>query len=294
MGNPLVLASGILGTTKGSIRLCAQAGAGAVTTKSLSTKPRKGHSNPMLVQVEHGFLNAVGYSNMGIKEALVEFKRLDDVGVPVIASVVGKDAREFALLAGETSKLGFSALEIPLSCPHTPGLGLLAGHGTPKATAEIVKAVKKKTRKPVIVKLSPNTMNLGETAAAAVKAGADAINMGNTLGPGMKINIEAMRPVLDYNVGGYSGPAVKPVTVRCVYDVYEATKGKTPIIGTGGVTYGRDAVELMMAGASAVGVGTAVYYRELQAFRKISSEISSWMRKNRVRRIGDVVGVAHG
>ncbi|MCX6695916.1 MAG: dihydroorotate dehydrogenase [Candidatus Altiarchaeota archaeon] len=293
LDNPLILASGILGTTKGALASCAKAGAGAVTIKSITLEPRKGHKSPTLVEVEDGFLNAVGYSNMGLAEALCEFKNIKDVGVPVFASVVGKDAAEFAKLAAEMSRIKFAAIELPLSCPHTPGLGLLAGHGTPEATYGITKAVKKKTKLPVIVKLSPNVMNLGEVAKAAVKAGADAINMGNSVGPGMKINIEAKKSVLDYKAGGLTGPAIKPITVRCVYDVYEATKGKTPIIGTGGVTYGRDAIELMMAGATAVGVGTAVYYRGIKAFKYINNEIQVFTRKTGVSGLGELIGVAH-
>jgi len=293
MENPIVLASGVLGTTKGALVSCAKGGAGAVTIKTLTLEPRKGHKSPMLVEVEDGFLNAVGYSNMGVKAALCEFERLDDVGAPVLASVVGRDAAEFAQLASDVSRLDFAAIEIPLSCPHTPGLGLLAGHGTPEATYEITKAVKAKARLPVIVKLSPNVMNLGEIAKAAVSAGADAINMGNTVGPGMKINLEAKKPVLDFKVGGLSGPAIKPITVRCVYDVYQATEGKIPLIGTGGVTYGKDAIELIMAGATAVGVGTAVYYRGTGCFRKISKEMADWMRKNRIKKLSELVGVAH-
>ena len=291
--NPLILASGILGTTKGSLIRCAKSGAGAVTVKSLTLEPRKGHKNPMFIQTEQCFLNAVGYSNMGVKEALEEFSNLEEINVPVIASIVGKNAGEFSKLAAIISKLDFSAIELPLSCPHTPGLGLLAGHGTPEATYEIVKSVKKKTRKPVIAKLSPSVMNLGEIAKNAVKAGADAINMGNSLGPGMQINLEARRPVLDFKCGGLSGPAIKPIAVRCVYDVYEATRGKIPIIGTGGVTYGIDAVEMLMAGASAVGVGTAVYYRGIDVFKKIASEMNDWMKKNKVKSIKEIVGLSH-
>jgi len=294
LGNPLVLASGVLGTTKGSLLLCARHGAGAVTIKSLTQNPRPGHCNPKLVEVEHGFLNAVGYSNMGIKEALEEFKNLSEIGVPVFGSVVAPDAKTFGRLARQVSRLDFSALEIPLSCPHTPGLGLLAGQGTPEATREIISAVKRNTNLPVIAKLSPNVMNLGDVALSAVKAGADAINMGNTLGPGMKINIEARKPVLDFKAGGYSGPAVKPITIRCVYDVYAATKGKIPIIATGGITYGNDVIEAVMAGATLAGVGTAVYYRGMDAFRLIARETVEWMKKNKIARLSDIMGVAHG
>jgi len=182
-----------------------------------------------------------------------------------------------------------------LSCPHTPGLGLLAGHGTPEATFEMTKAVKRAARKlPVIVKLSPSVNNIGDVAKSAVKAGADALNMGNSLGPGMAIDTSSGKPVLAYRVGGMSGPAIKPVALRCVFDVWEATRGKTPIIGTGGVVNGLDAVEMFMAGASAVGIGCGVYYRGVDVFKMVSDEIVDYMNRRGVRKVGELVGVAHG
>ena len=181
-----------------------------------------------------------------------------------------------------------------LSCPHTPGLGLLAGHGTPEAAYEITKAVRKATKLPIIVKLSPNVTNLGEVAKSAVKAGANVINMGNSLGPGMVVDTTSTKPVLAYKVGGMSGPAIKPIAVRCVFDVWEATRGKIPIIGTGGVVNGIDAVEMIIAGASAVGVGTGVYYRGLDVFKRISEEIEDYLTRRGVRRLRDLVDVEHG
>jgi dihydroorotate dehydrogenase (NAD+) catalytic subunit len=289
--NPTILASGILGTSYGMLERAVAGGAGAVTIKSITREPRAGHKNPITVEVRGGLLNAVGYSNMGLTAAKDEFKGVGRLPVPAIASVVAEDAEGFAYLAKELSSLPFSAVEVVLSCPHTPGLGLLAGHGTPEATAEITKAVVKKTKLPVFVKLSPNTQALGEVAKAAEKAGASAITMGNTLGPGMVINLEARRPVLDFKVGGMSGPAVKPILVRCVYDVCKSVK--IPIIGCGGVLDGRDAVEYFMAGASAVGVGTAVMYRHEDAFKKISEEITAFMKENKFKTIKEMVGLAH-
>jgi len=292
--NPTILASGIMGSDKASLRKVAEGGAGAVTIKSITSEPRTGHSNPTVVQVEGGFLNAVGYSNMGLENAKVEFAGVSSVGVPVIASVVSESADGFADLAEEFSGLEFSAIEIVLSCPHTPGLGLLAGHGTPEATYEITKAVRKVTKLPLIVKLSPNTMCLGEIAKSAVNGGASIINMGNTLGPGMVIDAGSGKPVLDYKVGGMSGPAIKPIAVRCVFDVWDATRGRTPIIGTGGVCTGIDAVEMMFAGASAVGVGTGIYYRGIDVFKKITDEIEEFLERRGVRKLRELVGAAHG
>jgi dihydroorotate dehydrogenase (NAD+) catalytic subunit len=294
LGNPTILASGIMGSDKASLRKVALGGAGAVTMKSVTTEPRVGHPNPTVVQVEGGFLNAIGYSNMGIANAMVEFAGASSVGVPVIASIVASSPKEFGQMAEPLSSMEFSAIELPLSCPHTPGFGLMAGHGTPQATEEIAKTVRKVTRLPIIVKLSPNSMALGELAQAAVKGGASIINMGNTLGPGMVIDTGSGKPVLDFKVGGMSGPIVKPISIRCVYDVWEATKGRVPIIGTGGVVTGLDAIEMMMAGASAVGVGTGVYYRGMDVFSKITSEIEEYLERRGMKRMRDLVGVAHG
>ena len=291
LANPTILASGILGTSVGMLKRAVSGGVGAVTIKSITMEPREGHKNPITVEVRGGLLNAVGYSNMGLEAAKDEFKGVGKLGVPAIASVVAEDAEGFAHLAGELGKLPFSAVEVVLSCPHTPGLGLLAGHGTPEATAGITKAVCKATKLPVIVKLSPNTQALGDVAKAAEKAGAAAINMGNTLGPGMVINLEAKKPVLDFKVGGMSGPAVKPIGVRCVFDVYESVT--IPVIGCGGVLDGRDAVEYFMAGASAVGVGTAVMYRHEDAFAKICEEIEGFMKENGFKTVKEMVGLAH-
>ena len=293
MQNPLILASGFLGVSKEMLKRVAENGAGAVTIKSISLQPRLGHHNPTVLALDdiNALINAVGYSNPGLKEAEKEFAVLSDVPSPVIGSIVGENAQEFAALAQAFNKLPFAAIELPLSCPHTPGFGLLAGHGTVEATAEITSAVKKVTKKPVIVKISPSIQNLGEIAKAAEKAGADALNMGNTLGPGMVIDVNAMKPVLDFKVGGLSGAAIKPVTVRCVYDVFKAVK--IPIIGLGGVTTANDAVELILAGAAAVGLGSAVYFKGLKVFNEINQGLEKWMERHGFKSIEEFRGLAH-
>jgi dihydroorotate dehydrogenase (NAD+) catalytic subunit len=289
--NPTILASGVLGVTKASLRNVALNGAGAVTLKSISAEPRKGHNNPIIITFEGGMLNAVGYSNPGLVEAKKEFFGLSDVGAPVIASIIGTKAEDFAYMAENFLTDEFAAVEVPLSCPHTPGFGTLAGQGTPEATYDITKAVVSNTNLPVFVKISPNTQAIAEIAKAAEKAGASAITCGNTLGPGMVINIEAKRPILDFRVGGVSGPALRPIAVRCVYDVYQAVD--IPIIGVGGVTTGRDAIEMMMAGASAVGIGTGVYYRGVGVFKQVCDEIEAWLKKEGYSNVNDIVGAAH-
>ena len=290
--NPTILASGLMGVTKDSLKKVASGGAGAVTIKSISKESREGHHNPILVGYESGFLNAVGYSNSGIEEAKKEFTNLKEVGAPVIGSIIGTTAKDFEYMAKNFSQ-GFDAIEIPLSCPHTPGFGMLAGQSTPEATQEITKAVKENIDVPRIVKIAPSAPDLGGIAKAAQVAGADALNVGNTLGPGMVINIEARKPVLDFRVGGLSGPGIKPISIRCVYDCYKATEGKMPIIGTGGITTGEDAIEFMMAGATTVGIGTAVYYRGIDVFKKVSQEMEQWMKKEKVMNLKEIVGAAH-
>jgi dihydroorotate dehydrogenase (NAD+) catalytic subunit len=292
--NPLVLASGIQGVTKAGLETVARCGAGAVTAKSLSLEPRTGHETPILVETECGMLNAVGYSNPGIEEGLKEFTGWD-LSEPLIISITGKDELEFGALAAKVEEakkeLNCSAIEIALSCPHTPEYGLMAGQGDPESCARITSAVCKKTKLPVIVKLSPSVPGEVQAAKAAEKAGAAAINMGNTLGPGMRIDTNRRRPVLSFRMGGLSGPAIRPVAIRCVYSIYEAVD--IPIIGTGGVNDGHDAIEMMMAGASLVGVGTAMYFRGKDAFKKIEGEMHAWMKERGIKSVSEIVGVAH-
>jgi dihydroorotate dehydrogenase (NAD+) catalytic subunit len=291
LNNPTILASGFLGISKELISRVIRNGAGAVTIKSVSFEPREGHSNPTVVGFEAGIMNAVGYPSFGLEEAKREFAGLKGLKAPVIASVIGKETEDFIKVVEGFRNIDFSAIEIPLSCPHTPGFGILAGQDTPEKTFEITKAVRKRTKLPIFVKLSPNVRNIGEVAKAAEKAGASGITAVNTMGPGMIINPEAKKPVLDFKVGGVSGPALKPIAVRCVYDIYEAVR--IPIIGTGGVTYGRDAIEMFMAGASCVGIGSGIYYRGIDIFKKICKEIEEFMERNSYNSIKEMVGIAH-
>ncbi len=259
LSNPTILPSGFLGTSRSLLKRVADNGAGAVTIKSVSLEAREGHKNPTVVTFEAGMLNAVGYSNPGVEETVKEFSNIDEVTVPLIASVIGTEANDFVRVVEKLAATRFAAIELPLSCPHTPGYGLLAGQGTPETTKEIVYAIRKTTKLPIFVKLSPNIPEIGNVAKAAEDAGADAITAVNTLGPGMIINIEAQKPVLSYKVGGVSGDALRPIATRCVYDIYESVK--IPIIGVGGISTGRHAIEMIMAGATAIGIGTAIYQR---------------------------------
>jgi dihydroorotate dehydrogenase (NAD+) catalytic subunit len=292
--NPVILASGVVGMTKGSLEAACDNGCGAVITKSMTLEPRKGHEGPNIVETECGLLNAMGYPNPGITAGLTEFggwKRKEGL----VISIVGKDAKEFSALAEKVEEkkktLGASALEAVISCPHTPGYGTMVGQGTPESVSEITSALKDSMTLPLIIKLSPSVPGEVKAALAAQDAGADAINMGNSLGPGMKIDIHRKRPVLGFRMGGLSGPPIKPIAIRCIYDIYGSVK--IPIIGTGGVTNGADAVEMMMAGARWVSVGTAVYYRGQQVFGEIAQEMEAWMKQNGYSKLEEIVGAAH-
>ncbi len=293
--NPTILASGILGVSRDLVARVAECGAGAVTIKSVTVQPREGHNNPTVIAYEAGMLNAVGYSNPGAEAAAEEFEGIDEIGIPVIASAVGSEPEDFARVAEALVPCGFAALEIPLSCPHTPGYGTLAGHGTPEATERITRAVRQVTDRPLFVKLSPNVPGIGELALAAVEGGADGITAVNTLGPGMIINVEAQEPVLDFKMGGVSGPALRPVAVRCVYDVVTALRQESleaAVIGTGGVETGRHALEMIMAGATAVGLGTAVYSRGMEVFGAIADELRDLCARLDIESLEDVRGAA--
>ncbi|KPJ53366.1 hypothetical protein AMJ39_05020 [candidate division TA06 bacterium DG_24] len=289
--NPTILASGVLGVSRCSLARVASCGAGAVTTKSISLEPRSGHDNPCVVTYEAGMLNAMGYPNPGAEAAREEFAAVDQLPVPVIASAVGTEPEEFAAVAEILTALPFAATEIPVSCPHTPGFGLMGGHASTDAIRRITSLVRDKTKLPLFVKLPAGGPEVVDLAKAARDGGADGITAVNTIGPGMVINIEAARPVLGFKKGGVSGPALRPVAVRCVYDIYEAVD--LPIIGVGGITTGRDAIEMMMAGARAVGIGSAVYYRGMDVFSEVCREIRTWMEDHGYESLTEIVGAAH-
>jgi len=290
--NPTVLASGIRGVTGSSLVYMAKQGAGALTTKSISLKERKGHPTPVMATYEQGIINAVGLSNPGAEEALPEIEyAVAKSQVPVIASIFASTITEFGKVAEIVAKANPAAIEVNISCPNVEDEFGRPFACDPGISTVVIQKIKKVTSLPVFAKLTPNVNNIGEIAMAAEKGGADGITAINTAGPGMIIDIESATPVLSNKVGGISGPAIKPLAVRCVYDIHKATK--LPIIGTGGVNSGRDAVEMIMAGASAVGLGSAVYYRGPDVFKQVSSEIEEFMLKEGYKSIEEMRGVAH-
>lgn len=288
--NPTMLASGILGYSAETLKSVAEGGAGAVVTKSVGLKPRSGYANPTVVQVACGLLNAVGLPNPGIEEFSRDIREARAaLRIPLIVSVYGFSAEEYALVAQKAVEAGADAVELNVSCPHVKETGAEIGQN-PEVLAKVVRKVKGVVDKPVFVKLSPNVTDIAEIAEAAVKAGADAITAINTV-RAMAIDIETAKPVLSNRRGGLSGPAIKPIGVRCVYDIYE--KVKVPIIGCGGVTNWRDAVEFMLAGASAVQIGTAIALKGLDVFKSVANGIDAYLKRKGFRSVNEIVGLAH-
>lgn len=293
MKNPLVLASGIMGVSASSMEYVEQNGAGAVTMKSVGPLERKGHKNPTVYSWGEGVTNAVGLSNPGITDALPEMQEmLDRLSVPVFFSIFGGTTNEFAEVAAKAAELSPPLIEINLSCPN-----LEDGHGRMfsmdvKKTEETIGAIKKALPSTVKIfaKLTPDASNITEIAKAAESAGADGITAVNTVS-GLVIDTHTRRPILTNTYGGISGRAIKPMAVRAVYNLYKAVS--IPIIGTGGVTTGEDALEFIMAGATAVGVGSAVYSRGIQVFTDILKEMELLMVDQKVTNLEELRGAAH-
>ncbi|MBU0598145.1 dihydroorotate dehydrogenase [Patescibacteria group bacterium] len=289
--NPTMLASGIMGVSRASLNNVIKNGAGACVIKSISLEERAGHAAPNIITFAGGMMNAIGYSNPGVDQAKKEFSDLKDLSAPIIASIIGQDEKEFAMMAEKFLPGEFAAVELALSCPHTPGYGTLAGQNTPRNTEKITRAVKENTKLPIFVKISPDSQPIGEVAKAAEAGGADAITATNTMGPGMIIDIQTGQPILDFKIGGISGPALHPIAVRCIYDIYKSVT--IPIIGCGGVTYGKDALAMLMAGASAVQIGTGIYYRGLEVFKKVTQEIKDFMQDKKYKSLKDFIALTH-
>lgn len=288
LSNPTMLSAGILGMSGLTLKRVTNAGAGAVVTKSLGLEPCSGYRNPTVVQVEGGLINAMGLPNPGV-EAFIQEMQETKIEVPLVVSIYAFSPREYALTAEKALQAGADGLEINVSCPHTVGTGAEIGQD-PRILGEIVKATKKTTEKPVFVKLTPNVADVTELALAAEKAGADAITAINTL-KAMVIDVETATPILGNVMGGLSGPAIKPVAVRCVYEIYEAVE--IPVIGCGGISTWQDAVEFIQAGASAVQIGTAVATKGLNVFKQITGGIDVFLRKKGLGSVKEIVGVSH-
>jgi len=286
--NPTMNAAGVLGMSVPLLRRVYEGGAGAVVTKSIGPKPRRGHPNPTVVSVEGGVLNAMGLPNPGAEYFSGEIRGLKEAGVPVVASFFGASAEEFAEVARTLAEAGADALELNCSCPN---VGMETGIlGTDPANVEgVTAAVKGAVDLPVFVKLTPNVADIVAVARAAERGGADAVTAVNTL-KAISVDIDMRRPVLANTTGGLSGPALKPVALRCVWEIAENLS--LPIIGCGGVSDWRDAIEFLLCGASAVEIGTAVMTGGFDVFRDVVEGIRGYLVENGFREVEEIVGLA--
>lgn len=294
--NPTVLASGVLGLSHEIFGRLARSGCGAITTKSCSLQPRTGHHNPVIVDWGCGLINAVGLSNPGVEVMVEEIRQakqhLAPLGVPIIASIFAETIYDFGIVARYISEAQPDLIEVNISCPNVDDKFVQMFAASPYVAAQVTRRVKANTSIPVIVKLSPNVEDIAKVAREVESAGADAITAINSLGPGLVLDVETGRPVLANRWGGVSGPAIRPVAVKCVRDVCQAVK--IPVIGTGGVTDARDAVEMILVGATAVGIGSAVRFasRGMGVFGEVASGMAEYMRRHCYARLEDFRGKA--
>lgn len=287
--NPTILASGIMDEDAGSIQRIIDSGTGAIVTKSIGNISREGYPNPTLIELDHGILNAMGLPNPGIEDFVKELKLLTLSKTPIIGSIYASDIREFIDLGKKMQNHGISALELNLSCPHAKHYGLELGCDS-NLVKKITSSVKKNVDIPVFVKLSPNVTDIVEIAKSAQEGNADAVVAINTV-KAMKIDIEVGKPVLSNKIGGYSGKAIKPIGIRCVYEL--SANIDIPIIGAGGINTGEDVIEYIMAGASAVQIGSGIYYKGIEIFENLVKEIIEWMDLHSYSKLKDLIGVSH-
>ena len=289
LSNPVMTASGTFGYGTEYADVIDIQRLGAVICKGTTLKPRPGNPQPRLWETASGVLNSIGMENIGI-DALVKQKApiWAKWKVPVIVNILGESIEDYARLAKRLDRVaGVSGIEVNISCPNISAGGMEFG-AKPESAAEVTAAVKAKTTLPVIVKLSPNVTDIAEIACAVADSGADAISLINTL-KGTSIDIKTRKPVLGNVSGGLSGPAIKPVALYMVYQV--TRKVKVPVIGCGGIVSASDALEFIMAGASAVQVGTANFTNPRTPL-DITDGIERFMKKEGIRRITELIGAA--
>ncbi len=287
LNSPLILASGILGVSYSTMKRLVNAGVGAITTKSIGPKPRKGYKNPSIIEVYPGtFLNSVGLGNPGIDNFITEITEIKKFKFPLIVSVFGDSIESYISVALKAERAGADAIEINISCPHAE----VSSIGIDKnLTFSIVKSMKEELKVPLFVKLNPNVTNLGEIALAAQNGGADAVVAINTLAA-MKVDINTKRPILSHGSGGLSGNAIHPIAVKMVYDLYKLLE--IPIIGCGGASNWEDVIEFILVGASAVQIGTALY-QGVEIITSIINGLKKFLTDNDYSSISQLKGLAH-
>lgn len=285
--SPIILASGILGVSKYTLRNVIEAGAGAVTTKSIGPHPRKGYKNPSIFEVyPETFINSVGLANPGVEEFSKKIREIKKLQFPLIVSIFGDTEDSYVRVAKKVEEAGADAVELNVSCPHAEvsSIGI-----SPKLTHSLVRRVRKEISTPILVKLNPNVTDITEIAYAAEKGGADAVVAINTLAA-MVIDINVKRPILSHGSGGLSGRAIHPIAVKKVYDLYK--KLTIPIIGCGGIFNYEDIVEFFLAGASAVQIGTALY-KGTNIITQMNKNLKNYLEINNYTSISELTGLAH-
>lgn len=285
--NPVMTASGTFGYAREFETLVNLHRLGGVVVKGISLSPRVGNPPPRIVETPCGMLNAIGLQNVGVDRFIEEkMTYLRGINVPVIVNILGDSVEEYREITRRLADTeGIAALEVNISCPNVKKGGVAFGND-PRMAAAVTTAVKEVSSVPVMVKLSPNVSDVTEVARAVEDGGADSISLINTL-IGMAINLETRKPVLANVIGGLSGPAVKPVALRMVYQVAQVVK--IPVIGIGGIDCTEDALEFMLAGASAIQVGTANFVNP-RVSEDIVEGISAWVKKNRLDSVRDLIG----
>ena len=286
MKNPVTTGSGTFGSGEEFSEFVDLSKLGAVTTKGVANVPWPGNPTPRVAEVYGGMLNAIGLQNPGINVFVErDVPYLKKAGATIIVNVCGKSEKDYVEVVERLSDEPVDLLEINVSCPNVKEGGIAFGQD-PKALYEITKAVKAKAKQPIIMKLSPNVTDITEMAKAAVDAGSDALSLINTL-TGMKIDIERRDFVLANKTGGMSGPAIKPVAVRMVYQVANAVD--VPIMGMGGIATAEDALEFIMAGATAVSVGTANFINPATTLEVVDG-IKAYMERHQINDINELIG----
>ena len=287
LDKPVMLASGILGISLDVFNRLYASGAGAVVTKSLSTEPWDGYPNPTIFSVKGGgWINAVGLSNPGAPNFAKMIEPNQDV--PIVVSLVGSIPEDFEMMIKQFENCKVIAYELNLSCPHVAKVGLEVGDD-PELVRKIVTTVKKSTSVPAIAKVGLGTSNYLNTVGIAIDSGIDAITAINTV-RAMAIDVETRRPILSNKFGGLSGTPIKPIALRCVYEI--SSKYDVPIIGCGGISTWEDAVEFFLAGASAVQIGSAIGDNWVGVFDDINKGILQYMKRKGHSSIKDMVGLA--
>ncbi|MBZ4653603.1 MAG: dihydroorotate dehydrogenase family protein [Peptococcaceae bacterium] len=285
--NPVMTASGTFGFGREYSKFYDLSLLGAVMVKGTTLEPRLGNPPPRIAETPAGLLNCIGLQNPGVDAVIKEeIPWLSQYDVPIIVNISGHSLEEYGEIALRLDGVpGVAGLEINISCPNVKHGGLAFGT-EPQMAADVIRTVKDKSRLPIIAKLSPNVTDITEIAKAVETAGADAISLINTL-LGMAIDIKTRRPVLSNIVGGLSGPAVKPVAVRMVWQVAKAVK--IPIIGMGGIVSAEDAIEFLLAGASAVAVGAGNFYDPLAPLKVIEG-IKAWLEQEKIADVRELIG----